>query len=324
MTKNYAIEVLDLIYLGIYFWEFIFKFYAERMSFWQSGANCFDFSILLIALVSFVQSFVGEFGADDIALLRVFRALRALRALRSISFVRPLQVIVVAIVRTMQSVINLLSLLLLIMLIFAIMGYYFFGRPDDTHENFIYFETLGQGLHSLWCYVTVDGWMDLLGYDASMDRKIFSMSFILLGHFIFTNLFIGVVIQNLEEAQEEERVTQDVRKLFLFHKKKDFILEKQDQDLNKLLEKNNLVGGDNSIQDKLGKLAGQLRHSDLVPMTHLACQPLWMEYYLATCNFQEQNMYALQQLHFAIANNLSEALERHLQEMTVLKSSHRY
>ena len=56
-------------------------------------------------------------------------------------------------------------------------------------------------------------------------------------------------------------------------------------------------------------------------MTHLSCQPDWVETYLATMEYQENSLYALQQIHFAIAENLSETLERHLQQMTSLKDT---
>ena len=54
-------------------------------------------------------------------------------------------------------------------------------------------------------YVTVDGWTDLQDEldDRNMEgSRIYTIIFIFLGHFIFTNVFIGVIIMNISEATE--------------------------------------------------------------------------------------------------------------------------
>ena len=55
----------------------------------------------------------------------------------------------------------------------------------------------------------LDGWTDVQndfdeqGLPAS---RIFTMIFIFLGHFIFTNIFIGVIITNISESTEHYEV----------------------------------------------------------------------------------------------------------------------
>jgi cation channel sperm-associated protein 3 len=56
----------------------------------------------------------------------------------------------------------------------------------------------------------VDGWTDIqdrldhLGY--VVGGRIYTIVFIILGHFIFTNVFIGVIIMNISEAAEAFKV----------------------------------------------------------------------------------------------------------------------
>lgn len=50
----------------------------------------------------------------------------------------------------------------------------------------------------------VEGWTDV---QAELDKltemsRIYTIIFIILGHFIFTNVFIGMIIMNIHEATE--------------------------------------------------------------------------------------------------------------------------
>jgi cation channel sperm-associated protein 3 len=57
-------------------------------------------------------------------------------------------------------------------------------------------------MYSLMNYVITDGWMEIQVPldEVSWWSRIFSIVFIFIGHFIFTNLFIGVIIQVSKEA----------------------------------------------------------------------------------------------------------------------------
>ena len=53
-------------------------------------------------------------------------------------------------------------------------------------------------------------------------------------------------------------------------------------------------------------LAGRLRHDDVLPVNHLSCDPVWLEAFMTTMNYQEDTMYRIQQFQFGIAQTLSE------------------
>ncbi len=60
------------------------------------------------------------------------------------------------------------------------------------------------------------------------------------------------------------------------------------------------------MQAVFKELAGTLRHDELVPMNHITCNLTWLETFLLTMNYQENSLYRIQQLQFALANILTE------------------
>lgn len=300
---------MDYAFLAVYTIEAILKIYAQPRGYWQSGYNRFDFLILLFSYLLFLQNVLTVLAFfKQVTFLRVLRSLRALRALRGVSFVRRLQVILMALMRTIASIGNLIGILFLLMYVFAIMGFYLFGANPQ-------FSSLGNAFFSLFIFVTADGWTDVQrGLDKiSVSSRIYSVMFIWIGNFIFTNLFIGVVIQNLDQATEEDRRAQMERRKKQIDKKKQRILEIQKNDVSLILARRN-EDPDMNLQDLLAQMAGKLRHEDLVPMSSLMSNLTWLETYLVSLHHQEVSIYKQQQLHFEIANTLAEILDKRLEE----------
>jgi len=231
---NAVFEAIDIVFVCAYTVEFSLKLYSSPLQYWDSRYNQFDAFILF---TSYLQFFQANFSSlrmfDNITFLRILRALRALRALRGIGIIRSLQIIVRAFKNTLGEVLNIVVLLFLFMYIFAIMGYYFFaGDANNKSQNW---ESLDKGFMSLFVYVTADGWSDLqaeLDEGGHIGSRLFSASFLFVGHFIFINLFIGVVIQNIEAASEDEKKSQEEMKASHFHTKKRQALAEQKKNLS--------------------------------------------------------------------------------------------
>lgn len=49
-----------------------------------------------------------------------------------------------------------------------------------------------------------------------------------------------------------------------------------------------------------------MRHDDIVPMTTLACDVIWLESYMTTLNYHENVMYRTQQIQYALLNTINE------------------
>ena len=82
---------------------------------------------------------------------------------------------------------------------------------------------------------------------ASKDTRMFTVFFIFLGNLIFTNLFIGIVIENLDRAQEEEQTFQTVKKTILAEGKKAYLLRRQHMEQNRHMQS---IGASHKEQGK--------------------------------------------------------------------------
>jgi voltage-gated sodium channel len=154
------------------------------------GWNLFDFSIIVFSLIP---------ATGDFAL--VARLIRVLRVLRLVSAVPQLRLIVATLVRSIPSMAHVILLMSVIFYIYAVTGFHLFG--DDDPENW---GTLPQSLLTLFQLVTLEGWVEVMN-TALEDHPfawIYFVSFVLIGTFVVLNLFIAVVINNLEQSKLEQ------------------------------------------------------------------------------------------------------------------------
>eukprot|EP00741_Cyanophora_paradoxa_P008010 tig00001234_g7749.t1 len=162
-----------------------------------------------------------------------------LRALRGISFIEPLQVFMLAIVRTMKSAANLLLLLFLLMYVYAIVAFNFFGRRPRRGAGGVD-DAAGLPADAL-DMVTADNWSS------------------------FTNL---------DQAQEEESRRQTERKRRLRAKKLSSSPTSRRRGPAPLRHQETAT---QRIDDLVQRTVHAMRHDDIVPMTSLACNPVWMQ-----------------------------------------------
>lgn len=310
---DYLFTVVDFIFLGVYTIEFAMKLYAEPINYWKSYYNLFDFGVLTISFVQAgIMSASGE--ESDLNGLRVLRALRTLRTLRTVSFIRGLQVLVTALLDTIKKwVINILMLLLLIMFLFAIMGYYFFGYREDSNDK-KHWGSLGSAMLSLFSYVTVEGWTDLQeDLDViSASSRVYTILFIFLGHFIFTNVFIGVIIINISEATETYKKELRKEREAVVRHKKEFMMMRQHNDVKQMLERQK-KGAFSNFAEMTRSFEKGLRHYDSNLVSDLCTNILWMETFMNSMDHYDNIMFRSQQLHFEIANVLVASYEDRLE-----------
>ena len=77
------------------------------------------------------------------------------------------------------------------------MGYYSFGQEDEYGDSaFPKYKSLGEAMWSLWCYTTLDGWMDILWKDGDRIKRIeeiqvahimYTIACIFFVHYIFVS-----------------------------------------------------------------------------------------------------------------------------------------
>jgi voltage-gated sodium channel len=170
--------------------------------------NVFDFTILAVCLL--------PVGGHFVAVLRLARVLRALRLVTALP---RLQILVSALLKSVPSMGYVGLLLLLLFYVYGVMGVALFRDNDPVH-----FGNLKLSLLTLFRVVTLEDWTDVM-YIQMFGSHVFPIdnpmalpaepraqpllgvayfvSFVLIGTMIMLNLFIGVIIGSMQEAQAE-------------------------------------------------------------------------------------------------------------------------
>lgn len=193
-----VLHALDKVILGIFTIEIALKLIAEMPKPWRffkHSWNVFDFVIVAVCLLPIDSEFAA-----------VLRLARVLRVLRLVTVLPKLQLLVGALLKSIPSM-GYVGLLLSIMFyIYAVTGVFFFGKADPQH-----FATLGDALLTLCGVITLEGWTSLM-YDllrgdsgvSSVKIIAYFLSFVLFGTMIMLNLFIGVIMNSMQEMADEK------------------------------------------------------------------------------------------------------------------------
>jgi len=205
------LELLNKIILWIFVAEVVVKIIAEGKKPWRyfyDGWNVFDFVIVAAAFL--------PFGGSSVAILRLLRLLRVLKLVKALP---KLQLLVSALLKSIPSMGYVTILLLLLFYIYAVAGVFFWGTNDPIH-----FEDLQISMLSLFRVVTLEDWTDVMyinmygcenyGYGGNeslctasaaspIGSVVYFVSFVLFGTMIILNLFIGVIMNGMDEAREE-------------------------------------------------------------------------------------------------------------------------
>ncbi|WP_264179278.1 ion transporter [Sutcliffiella horikoshii] len=186
----YGFEVFFLWFFTI---EIILRMLAEKKlhHFFKSRWNVFDFVI-----VAGVLFFSGTYFISAIRILRVLRVLRA------ITVVPSLNRLVTAFLKTIPSLGTIMMLLSLVFYVYAVLGVLLYG--DISPE---YFGSLHLALVSLFQVITLESWASGIFrpiFAESSLSWVYFVSFILVGTFIVLNLIVGEILNNIQEAKEEE------------------------------------------------------------------------------------------------------------------------
>jgi voltage-gated sodium channel len=210
---------LQSIILAVFVVEVVIKVAAHGSKPWdyfRNPWNIFDFTIVAVSLLP-----IGEGGGRQVVM--VFRMARLLRALRLLTALPRLQVLVSALLKSIPALGYVGILLLLHFYIYAVMGTFLFRDNDPLR-----FGRLPRSMTTLFQVVTLEGWNDvfhtqLYGSDITYDdgwktlpeakdrvsqahpyaAPAFFISFIMLGTMIMLNLFTGVIIGSMQEAEDQ-------------------------------------------------------------------------------------------------------------------------
>jgi len=185
-------DLINKLIVGVFVIEAILKITAVAPRFrlyFGDGWNLFDFTVVVLSILPTT----GQFAT-------IARVARLLRVARLISTIPELRLIVTTLVRSIPSMGHVILLMSIIFYIYAIAGFHLFHEHDPQH-----WRSLPISLLTLFRVVTLEDWTDVMYTAMEMNpwSWTYFVSFVVLGTFVIINLFIAVVLNNLEEAKKE-------------------------------------------------------------------------------------------------------------------------
>lgn len=206
------LHTLDWIILGIFTIEAVVKIVAWEKDYFKDPWNIFDF---IIVVVCWLAIFLPDMNAGFVA---AFRLARILRVLRLVHALPQLKLLVDAMLKSIPSMGYVSILLFLLFYIYGVMGVFLFGKNDPVH-----FGDLQISIVTLFQITTLEGWSDIMflnvfgcdhhfyGIDdcdhpegSGVWALTYFISFVLIGTMIVLNLFIGVIMNSMDEVRNEQ------------------------------------------------------------------------------------------------------------------------
>jgi len=182
--------VLDRIVLTIFVIELLLKLFAYRINFFRNAWNVFD--LLIVSLGLLPQS-------EGLSALRGLRVIRALRLLSAMPQMRAVVQALLAAVPGMGAVIIMISI---VFYVFGVMATMMYGATFN-----VWFGTLGRSLYTLFQIMTLESWSMGIVRPVMAEHPtawIFFVPFIIITAFSVLNLFIGLLVNTMQTAVEED------------------------------------------------------------------------------------------------------------------------
>lgn len=200
LTARYGglIDSVELLIQAIFVAEIAIRVLAcwpRPAAFFRNGWNVFDFAVVAASLLPQAGAFA-----------MVARLARLMRVTRLVSAFPDLRLIIGTMVRSIPSMGHVIMLLSLLLYVYAVLGFHFFREADATHWG-----SLGVALLTLFQMLTLEGWVEIQAavLDAYPFAWIYFSSFVFVAVFVVVNLFIAVVINNLESVKHEQQLDAD-------------------------------------------------------------------------------------------------------------------
>jgi len=184
------LDVVDNVVLVIFVVELALKLYAYGLRFFSSAWNVFDLVVVALGLLPDRQG------------LSALRGLRVLRAMRLLSVIPQMRAVVQALLDALPGMGAVIVMISIVFYIFAVMATLMYGSTFPE-----WFGTLGRSLYSLFQIMTLESWS--MGIVRPVMKVFptawaFFVPFIVVTAFSVLNLFIGLLVNTMQSAVEEE------------------------------------------------------------------------------------------------------------------------
>jgi len=192
ITAQYGglLRAIDTAILAVFVVEIALRMTADFRGFWRDPWRLFDLAVVAIALVPTTGP------------LSVLRAFRILRVLRLVTAVQAMRRVVTGLLSALPGMGSILLLLLLTFYVFAVIATKLFA--EDFPQ---WFGSLGASAYTLFQIMTLESWS--MGIVRPVMEKfpyawLLFVPFIIATAFTVLNLFIGVIVDAMQQEHEAE------------------------------------------------------------------------------------------------------------------------
>ncbi|XP_037079041.1 sodium channel protein 60E-like [Pollicipes pollicipes] len=230
-----VLELFNILFTTIFSLEALVKIIGLRLHYFTVPWNLFDFILVGLSIFSLVieaEHLNTEFPIPP-TLLRVVRVFRIGRILRLIKAAKGIRKLLFALIVSLPALFNIGALLFLVMFIYAIIGIALFAnvKHSGVIDDIMNFETFGNSMILLFRLITSAGWNDVLDPlmaqppDCDPDLRaengdylpygncgqplfaiIYFVTFIVINFMIVINMYIAVILENFNQAHQEEEI----------------------------------------------------------------------------------------------------------------------
>jgi voltage-gated sodium channel len=182
------IELWNNYFLYIFTAELVIEFWAQGPSrYFRNGWNLFDIVVVGVCYIATNPA------------ISALRTLRVVRVFRLISAVPQMRRVVEALFGAMPGILATFAILAIVFYIGAVMGTTLYHEEPG-------FRNLGESALTLFALTQFDGWGDTI---TRLDERhpfawVFVLSFTIIAAFAVLNLFVGVIVEAVQQAPAEE------------------------------------------------------------------------------------------------------------------------
>jgi voltage-dependent calcium channel L type alpha-1D len=224
------VDAINFLFSLVFTIEMILKLLAlGLLEYLQDTANIFDGVIVILSFVEVIAAPPVVFGGQEEeggGAITALRSFRLFRIFKLMSKWKSMKKLLVKVIKTVKDLANFGVLLTLFLYIYTLVGMQFFanrlrydadGYPiedigsDEWEDPALWprsnFDDFNHAFGTVFQVLTTENWNNVM-YDcrrSSGGVSIFYIcSLIIVGNYIFMNLFLAILLGNFSEADEEE------------------------------------------------------------------------------------------------------------------------
>ncbi|XP_073397527.1 voltage-dependent L-type calcium channel subunit alpha-1F [Dendrobates tinctorius] len=220
---NYAMDILNMVFTGLFTVEMVLKLTAFRAKHYFCDAwNTFDALIVVGSLVDIAVTEVNSSEDSSRISITFFRLFRVMRLVKLLSKGEGIRTLLWTFIKSFQALPYVALLIAMIFFIYAVIGMQTFGKiamQDGTQINRNNnFQTFPQAVLLLFRCATGEAWQDIMlaslpgkRCDSESDFApeeeftcgsnfaiVYFISFFMLCAFLIINLFVAVIMDNFD------------------------------------------------------------------------------------------------------------------------------